>query len=176
MNKQQENALRKNVSSSKPEVNQILTEKREPNADILVLDSLFATLGEPKTLYRLLPNDYVTIEDKSYNDSGSMSCSDDLDSLIAHFSSHNLCCFIINAPSRTSVIDVNSLMDEGVDESEYILQRGTTLTINSTKSYLTDYDLQNFIDKYDLYSRINEFKDVYHIERVIVYECSINNN
>lgn len=176
MNKQQENALRKYVSSYNPEVNQILREKGEPNDEILILDSLFTTLGESKTLFRLLPKDYVTIEDNSYKDSGYMSCSDDLDSLIAHFTCNNLCCFIINAPVGTAVIDVNSLMNEGVDESEYILQRGTTLTINSTKSYLTDCDLQNFIDEYDLYSDIKEFKDVYHIESVIVYECSINNN
>lgn len=176
MNEQQESALRNYVSSSNPEVNQILRLNRGIDDEILALDSLFTTLVDSKTLYRLLPNTYVTIDGNSYKDSGYMSCSDDLDSLIAHFTCNNLCCFIINAPAGTAVIDVNSLMDEGVDESEYILQRGTTLTINSTKSYLTDCDLQNFIDKYDLYSDIKEFKDVYHIESVIVYECSINNN
>lgn len=90
--------LRAYITKSEPLVNRQLREGKE-HVDGL-FDSLFTTKEEPKTLYRLLPNSFVSIvkdnEKDIFTDKAYISCSSNFDSFIGHVDDADIACLMIN--------------------------------------------------------------------------------
>lgn len=170
---QEKQFLKQYIESACPgaEVNKLL---RQESKNICGLfDNLFSFGETPSRLFRLLPNSYVKLSNNRYCDKGYLSCSDDIDKVISHFSSEDLACFVIQMPSRISRIVVNEIFPEQNNEGEYILPHGLELVVRNTQQFVTDNDLTELISSFDISENIKSFRDILRIKSITVYHMSI---
>lgn len=162
--------LRDYVQNAEPQINQELRVGKDcPNA--VIFDSLFVSGEVPDTLYRLVPNSIINFDnDGIFLDPAYLSCTDDVDKFLGGISSNDIACMIINVPSPFQRIVVNEVLPDYNDEGEYILPRNLGLRKTDHQQYTGLNGFMNFIEKVGSSESAKTLLDIYHIERIDLYE------
>ena len=162
--------LRDYVKNAEPQINQELRLGGDcPNA--VIFDNLFVNGEMPGTLYRLVPNRIISIDnDGIFLDPAYLSCTDDVDKYLGRINSNDLACMIIDVPSPFQRIVVNEMLSDYNDEGEYILPRNLGLRKTNHQQYIGINGFMDFIEKVGSSESAKTLFDIYHIERIDIYE------
>jgi len=139
--------LRKYLTEAEPQVNRELR-----NASLFTFDGLFEDGNVPEFLYRLLPKEYVRIDENNiYCDAGYLSCTANADNFISHVFGQNIACLKIKLNSPTSRVVVKELIYDTNDEEEYILPRNLKLNCMQQQVFSGCDQFKLFVEQENLY-------------------------
>lgn len=163
--------LRNYVSEACPTVNSLLRCNEE--ASSYAFDSLFIEGTVPSPLYRLIDNENINIQDGIFTDPGYLSCSDSIDSFIAHVSGSEVACLQFNIPAVFNRVDIRSLIPEHTDEGEIILPRGLRFRVDHVRRYSTREEIQEFLEMVQSDSSVGEICEIYKIQAIHFYKLTL---
>ena len=164
------NNLRKYVSEANPIVNQLL--RSDMDASEYTFDSLFEKGIIPQPLYRFINNENVHIEDGIFTDKGYLSCTSNFESFINHIEGVNIACLQFDIADEFKRIDVHALLPDFNDESEIILPKGLRFRLLDRQTYSTRNEIEDFLNKVESISSVNEICDIYKIRTIQYYKLA----
>ena len=158
--------LKQYLSEAEPLVNKELRTGFSGNT----FDGLFEEGEVPEFLYRLLPNEYVEIDNQSiYCDAAYLSCTKSADYFLSHVSGGHIACLKIKLTSPINRIVVNELVADANDEGEYILPRNMKLYCKCNQTFSGIVQLEQFAEQEDLYVSGKEL-ELIGIHSITLYE------
>lgn len=163
------------VCSANPDVNNELRKGIESD---LTFDGLFKIRETPKVLYRLLPIEYISINDGVMSDAAYLSCTTNMDNFIGRISGeyNNIACLKIMVNTPINCICVNDILSENNNEEEYILPRNTRLRLLQENTFSNDMEFDDLIITENMNTRIEELKEIYKINTITVYTMQIEDH
>lgn len=165
--------LQEYITSPDPRLNYELR-AGENCEDAVIFDKLFSVGKVPTTLYRLISNEYMHInENNIFCDSAYLSCTDDIDKFLGRTNGEQLTCIMISTQSPMSRIDVNSIIHDQNDEGEYILPRNSRLKITKYQSFEGIQEFNVFIDIVGSCESANTLSNIYHYHKIDLYTAEL---
>ena len=137
---------------------------------VQILDNLMVKGGTPKTLYRVLAQENICIEEGDIIcDEAFLSTTSEMRCVPNFMVFPHSAILIINNCSSVRSINVVKVLGNTNDEQEFILPRKLRLHIIDTDSYEQN-TFDSFLQNYDIDASSKELKDIRKVETIMVYK------